>query len=123
MEENFQFNSTHDLFSKYNVDVVGIKIQLNNLLYNIISLYIPSHYTSQQIQSSHLNSLISGFQHPFIITGDFNCHNTLWGDHRIDTLGKTVEDWMDYNNLTVINDGSPTHIPPNGNNMSSINLT
>lgn len=35
--------------------------------------------------------LITQFPKPFILLGDFNCHNPLWNSNKIDAEGKIVE--------------------------------
>ncbi|OOY63209.1 hypothetical protein BOW05_12950 [Solemya velum gill symbiont] len=42
----------------------------------ICSVYLPP---KQQLQLSHLNMLVSQFQSPQLLLGDFNGANQLWG--------------------------------------------
>ena len=46
-----------------------------------------------------------------IILGDLNGHSPLW-DFALnpDNRGGAIEDWVIANNLTVLNDGTPTRI-------------
>ncbi|GLV40930.1 hypothetical protein CBL_08504 [Carabus blaptoides fortunei] len=59
---------------------------------------------------------------PFILAGDFNAHNTLWGTTKDDRRGKQIENIID-NNATLLNDGSPTHLCTGSGNFSCIDIT
>ncbi|GLV37542.1 hypothetical protein CBL_20354 [Carabus blaptoides fortunei] len=59
---------------------------------------------------------------PFILAGDFNSHNTLWGSTKDDRRGKQIENIID-NNATLLNDGSPTHLCTGSGNFSFIDIT
>ena len=56
-----------------------------------------------------------------IICGDFNAKNRLWGSPKNDPQGDNILDLID-NNLTVLNDGSGTHLNRDGS-LSHLDLT
>ena len=59
-----------------------------------------------------------------IICGDFNAHSTLWDDHAAsDERGSQIEDWLIENELTVLNDNTPTRINPATGGLSSPDVT
>ena len=57
-----------------------------------------------------LKHLIRQLGPNFILTGDFNAHNTMWGSHKTDGRGRTVEDLIDELSLVIKNENLPTHI-------------
>lgn len=97
---------------------VGIMLNLLGKSYTIINLYstetvwdlLPPHNTLQSINT------------PVIITGDFNSLNTYWGSNRTDTKGRMLLDFIENENLVLLNDGSGTRINPNGL-LSPLDLT
>ena len=54
--------------------------------------------------STDLEDLINQLPLPFVIAGDFNSHNTLWGCNKLDHHGKLVEDIFTKRNLYILND-------------------
>ena len=57
-----------------------------------------------------------------IFTGDFNAHHPAWGSNNSDAEGRAVIEWLDEQDLILLNDGSPTRLNPTGLN-SHIDLT
>ena len=47
---------------------------------------------------------------PFIMLGDFNAHNILWGSDNTDARGRKVERFIDNHNINIMNNGAPTRI-------------
>ena len=66
-----------------NLEVVATKVMLPTNLY-ICNIYLPN---SQHLDEVKLTRIFSQLPKPFIITGDFNSHNILWGSHKTDTRG------------------------------------
>lgn len=55
-----------------------------------------------------------------IVCGDFNAHNVNWGSNRTDSRGSKLMDFVDYNDLVILNNGDPTYC---GSTPSCIDLT
>lgn len=73
----------------------------------ICSIYISrNHKVSQQ----SLQQLCQQLTPPFIVMGDFNGYNTLWGSETTDCRGRLLEDFIMHNNVNILNDGTPTRI-------------
>ena len=51
--------------------------------------------------STNLEDLINQLPLPFVIAGDFNSHNTLWGCNKLDRRGQLVEDILIKRNLCI----------------------
>ena len=45
---------------------------------------------------------------PFLLLGDFNAHNPLWGNPDINTRDQLIEDFITNNCLYVLNNGDNT---------------
>lgn len=89
-----------------NFQAVAIRIQLQTLI-TVCSIYVPR---STSIDEATLLQLIEQLPPPFLIMGDFNSYNTLWGDNVTDARGRVLEDVITQLQLNVMNDGSPTRI-------------
>ena len=101
------------------LQAVAISLILDKQL-TVCSLYLPPdlHFTNSDLQG-----LASQLPTPYLILGDFNSHNPLWGSASIDAKGKIVEDFIDANSLTIYNDGSATFHNVHSNHSSSIDLS
>ena len=53
----------------------------------ICSVYIPPNF---QLQSQHIDSLLEQLPSPYLLLGDFNGHNILWGCNKNNTRGWLV---------------------------------
>ena len=59
-----------------------------------------------------------------ITAGDFNGHSQIWDDSQpCDSRGNQIVDWLLDNNLTCMNDGSPTRMNPGTGGMSALDIT
>ena len=76
-----------------------------------------------QINYGHLVALVNQLPSPFLIMGDFNAHNEMWGSTKLDERGRTVERLMDRKNLCLFNIKVPTYHHPGSGTYSSIDLT
>ena len=57
----------------------------------ICSVYIPLSFS---LNSQHLDSLLQQLPSPYIILGDFNGHNNLWGNKNNDSKGELIENFL-----------------------------
>jgi hypothetical protein len=85
-----------------------------------ISVYIP-HPSICLLQE--LNNIISSITGPYIILGDFNCKNSLWGSPSCDSNSYALLDMIDNLNLCVMNDGSATRRVSPLQQASALDLT
>ena len=73
----------------------------------ICSIYIPP---DRKLEIKELEKLQDQLPAPFLILGDFNAHNPMWGSDSADDKGKIVENFLLRNRTYVLNDGTPTHV-------------
>ena len=102
---------------KSKLQAVATQVTLHKTI-TICSIYIPPH---EQINETELKNLIKQLTKPFILLGDFNSHNTLWGSQQ--TKGSKIEQLINNQNLCLLNQKEPTHINPTNASPSSIDLT
>ena len=70
----------------------------------ICSVYIPPHF---HLETEHLDTLLK-LPSPYILVGDFNGHNILWGCKDNNPKGNIIEDFITKNDLCLMNDKSHT---------------
>lgn len=88
-------------------DYVSCKVRLNNMSLTVASVYIPP---STPASHRDYRTIFDGLQTPFLVAGDINAHNQLWGSRRTDRRGELWNDIFDSMNLCLLNDGSPTFL-------------
>ena len=78
------------------LQAVAVNVILDKQV-TICSLYLPPRcgFTENDLQS-----LINQLPAPFLLLGDFNAHNPLWGGNMLDSGGKIIEDIIDRNPIT-----------------------
>ena len=98
-----------------------ITIYQNSFQCDIINYY--NNAFSSGLDGELLNSIVKNCNKNFILCGDFNSHNPIWGSQRTNTNGRRVEKIINEYNLVILNDGSPTHFDINNGTLSCIDLT
>lgn len=98
-----------------------------------IQTYYPTNFVICNIYLDHglrvtqihdkLDHLIRQLGPNFVLTGDFNAHNTIWGSHKTDGRGRTIENLIDEHSLTVKNENLPTHLASTNNRLTAIDVT
>ena len=86
----------------------------------ICNVYVPPSY---HLEMDDLRNLVNQLPKPFLLIGDFNAHNTLWGNQSIDAKGKIVEHIINENNICLFNDQSSTYMHPASGSQTSIDLS
>ena len=72
----------------------------------ICSVYIPPSFS---LNSQHLDNLLQKLPSPYILLGDFNGHNILWGGQNNDSRGELIENFITKNDICIMNDKSYTY--------------
>ena len=101
------------------LQAVAIKVVLGKQI-TICSIYLPPRSAFSQ---SDLQSLMDQLPSPFILLGDFNAHNPIWGGDILDDKGKIIEDIIHDNNIVLLNDGTMTYHNIYFNSYSAIDLS
>ena len=87
---------------------------------HIANIYLPN---SQALTYDDFLHFINQIPKPFIICGDFNSHNPLWGSDTLDSRGKIIEKILLLNDLTLLNTKESTHYNLSSNSYSAIDLS
>ena len=101
------------------LDIVAIKIHAQKS-YTVVNLYVSPQ---ENINVEQFRILISQLRTPFLIIGDFNARNPLWGDTIRNSRGDTIERCLAELDLTILNTGIPTHYHVQTNSTSCIDLS
>ena len=83
-----------------NLQAVAVSVTLDKEI-TICSVYIPPNF---QLETEHLDTLLKQLPSPYILVGDFNGHNILWGCKDNNPKGNIIEDFITKNDLCLMND-------------------
>ena len=100
------------------LQAVAVKIY-HPMTATFCNVYLPDFSWEKE----DLIDLVSQLPQPFILLGDFNSHNPLWGSVRLDPRGRLVESFLNDSETVLLNDGSPTYLNTGTGNFSSIDLS
>lgn len=101
-----------------NLQVVAVRMSFP-LDLTVCNFYLPEAGWN----TSDIAAIVSQLPKPFILLGDFNAHNPLWGSDHRDQRGKMVEHLLESPELVLLNDGSPTYFNARSRGFSRIDLT
>ena len=101
------------------LQAVAVRVILDKEV-TVCSLYLPPKVP---FNVTDIQNLIDQLPTPFLILGDFNAHNPLWGGDILDIEGRTIEDIIDTNSVSLFNDGSMTFHNVYSNKSSAIDLS
>ena len=101
------------------LQAVAVRITLDKTI-TLCSVYIPPN---SALGLAQLKNLADQLPTPFIIMGDFNGHNPLWGSKTTTDKGKKLEDFLSQEGLCIFNDGTDTYLHPGNGSYSAIDLT
>ena len=77
---------------------------------------------SHQLSSQLLNDLLSQLPSPYLILGDFNAYSSVWNCLSTDSRGRIMEEFINLNNLVILNDERPTRIGYNSESIIDLSL-
>ena len=86
----------------------------------LCSIYIPPSFA---LRPEQLNSLLKQLPSPFMLLGDFNGHNVLWGSKDNDPRGDLTEDFITNNDIYLMNDKSNTFLDSGKGTFSALDLS
>ena len=101
------------------LQVATVKVSLHRT-FTICCIYISPSCTVAQKQ---LDNLVNQLPQPFLLVGDFNAHNELWGSYKCDSLGEKVETVLDSPDICLLNRGTATYLHPATGSQTAIDLS
>ena len=116
------------IFIRKDIPYVSLDVNSNFQLI-AIQIFIPKKVTICNIyihdktnfSENDLKNVINQLPQPYILTGDFNSHNPLWFDQKLDKRGEIIEKFILENNISLLDENKFTYM--NGKTQSHIDLT
>ena len=104
---------------KTDLQVLAVSVTLEKEV-TFCSVYIlPFH----PLRSDQLSSLLQQLPSPYMLVGDFNGHNVLWGSNDNDPRGEFIEYFITKNDICLMNDKSNTYLDSGKCTFSSLDLS
>ena len=104
-----------------NLEANGIQVTINNQKIKIINIY---HSTLKPIKDTDLDILYQLGNKSTIFLGDFNAHHPTWGiADKLDNHGQLISEWIEKNDLILLNNNQPTRYDKIHHTMSAIDLS
>ena len=101
------------------LQAIAISVTLDREI-TICSVYIPPSFS---LKIEHLDSLLKQLPSPYLLLGDFNGHNILWGNKENNSRGELIENFITNNDICLMNDKSNTYMHDPTGSFSSIDLS
>ena len=101
------------------LQAVAVQVHLEKK-YTICSLYLPPN---EAFPSDEIKSLIQQLPRPFLILGDMNSRNPLWGDVIANRRGNCLSSIIGSESVSVLNTGESTHFHVQTGTLSAIDLS
>ncbi|KAI5754364.1 hypothetical protein M8J77_008009 [Diaphorina citri] len=93
----------------------AIAIQIKHPIYNFLTICNIYIHPSHRLQQTEISNLIEQLPTPFLLIGDFNAHNPIWGSINRCNKGKIIENILyQTEQICCLNNGSPTHLSTQG---------
>ena len=102
-----------------NLNAVAARISLQKTV-TVCSIYLSP---SKPVKKEELESLIEQLPRPFLLLGDFNGHSPVWGSDVTSARGLMLEELFSETDVSILNDGSPTHFHSANGSFSCIDLS
>ena len=102
-----------------NIPAIAVSLTHGNK-FTLCSIYCNPR---SKITLEELYNLTQQLPEPFILLGDFNAHNTLWGDINTDQKGSVIEEFLNIHQLCLWNNGTPTYLHPASGTKTCIDLS
>lgn len=101
------------------LEAVAIRTIIFNKLITVCSVYISPDFS---LVSSDFEALVDQLPEPYILIGDLNAHNPLWGSSRTDTRGRLIEKFLTSSGSCLFNKKQPTYHNLGHNTYSHLDL-
>jgi len=88
------------IFISTHLKAIATSVKLNDIEVNLCNICLPNQHTFSE---KYLENIIKQLPKPFIITGDFNGHNIIWGSQNTDNRGKVIEKILESENFVLLN--------------------
>ena len=93
---------------KTNIQAVAVSVTLHQTI-SICSIYIPPR---SKIVEKYLDTIVNQLPIHFLLLGDFNGHNFIWGSDNVNDKGRIIENFINKNNLCLYNNKTTNYLHP-----------
>lgn len=100
------------------LEAVAVRAIVFGKLVTVCSLYIPPEHCL----SVEFENLINELLEPYIITGDLNAHNPIWGCARANAWGRLIERFVTSSGCCIFNKKHPTYYSTTCHTYSVLDL-
>lgn len=114
VRSNFKHTETR-ILTLTSLEVIGIKLQAENKVCTIFSVYKPPR---NKLNRSDLNTLFS--HENCIIVGDLNCNNRAWNCHYTSSDGKLLNNYCIEKSIFIAAPSDPTFFPDDPKKRPSV---
>ncbi|XP_047740982.1 mucin-3A-like [Hyalella azteca] len=101
------------------IQAVAVRLQLHRLL-TVCNIYVPPRYP---LSIYDLVQLSRQLPPPYLIIGDFNARNPIWGDTNTNQHGDIVEQFLVEADLCLLNTGAKTRFCTQSGESSALDLS
>ena len=101
------------------LQVKAVRLELHQKPYTVASIYLPPH----DLFKDELEIVLDQLPTPFLLLGDFNGRNLLWGDTLSNRRGEALESIFLGREVAILNDDNPTHFHIQTGTHSNIDLS
>ena len=98
---------------------MAVSVTLHRTI-SICSIYIPPR---SKIVEKDLDEIVNQLPTPFLLLGDFNGHNFIWGSDDVNDKGRIIENFINKNNLCLYNNKTTTYLHPATGTYTSLDLS
>lgn len=104
-----------------NTDLQAVAVQIHlDIPVTVCCIYL---HQSDDISNYKLQDLTKQLPEPYILTGDFNAHNIIWGSAHTDQRGDVIESFLTSTNNILLNSGLSTRFNSYNGTSTAIDLT
>lgn len=107
-----------ETFEEFNLELIAIKVILNNQNFTFITFYLPPQ---EQLPSIKFFQTLSALPN-LILCGDLNCKSKQWYSKSRNANGILLEQFIQQHNLTIVKNKKPTHYWSQTNKLDILDL-
>ena len=85
---------------------VAVEVKISHITTTVVSLYIPPN--SIDPAGHKLQQIVAQLRAPYLVLADINAHHPAWGSRYTTERGVEVYDFLEVNNLMLLNNGLAT---------------
>lgn len=88
------------------LQALAVRINYNGKLLTICNIYL---HPNARLETRDLSGLVDQLPRPYLLLGDFNARNPMWGDETRNQHGVAVEQFLLSDSSCLLNSGEKTH--------------